>query len=106
MGGFFTVAVACFWLDVFGDMELWFYPFIGGLSVCLGCYFLTHAIMYGKVGPAVIIANCLGIGQMMLDFAFFNFVPDTVKVVGSLVCLFGVSLLLIGQSLVNYLRKS
>jgi drug/metabolite transporter (DMT)-like permease len=94
IGGVATLLVVSGFMDIFTDMETWYYSFIGGIFMALGVLFITHAVMFGKVGPAVMIANTLGILQMALDYIFFAIEPDLIKVIGSVVCLLGVGILL------------
>ncbi|OMJ93860.1 hypothetical protein SteCoe_3049 [Stentor coeruleus] len=96
IGGFLTTLVVSGFMDVFNNMRTWYYSFIGGIFMAFGVLFVTHAVMFGKVGPAIIIANTLGVLQMALDYIFFAIEPELIKVIGSIVCLLGVGILLMG----------
>ena len=76
---------------------------LGGFLNAWGAYFITLAIMTGKVGPAAIIGNSFGVVQGWLEFFFMGIVPNHVKIVGSAVILVSTCVMLLGDSLVEAL---
>lgn len=76
--------------------------YIGGLMIAGGAYFLNQAIMTGYIGPAVTVANLVGVLQICLDFVFVGIVPDLVKIIGSLIAIFGVVFIMMGVDIFNW----
>ena len=96
-GGGIMLFVLSFWVEIFEGMDYWGISFTGGICIAVGNLFLTHAVMHGKVGPAAMIANSSGVLQIMLEFTFGGFLPEQIIVIGSMICLVGVGVLLIGE---------
>ncbi len=76
---------------------------LGGFLNAWGAYFITLAIMTGKVGPAAIIGNSFGVVQGWLEFFFLGIVPNHVKIVGSAIILVSTCVMLLGDSVVEAL---
>lgn len=99
--GFLNIAILAVFVQVFDKTQDFWITLIAGVLFGAGNFALNMAIMEGKIGPAVVIANCLGILQMGLDFGFRGFVPDSGKLVGGFVALVGVGVLLMWKEIVK-----
>lgn len=99
------LTILSFWIEIFTSFDYWWMAYSGGFLISCGTFSITHSVMHGKVGPASMIANMLGILQMYLDYAFYSKVPDMFKIIGSCICLLGVGLLMVGQQLMEFFTK-
>jgi drug/metabolite transporter (DMT)-like permease len=99
--GFLNIAIICFFVDIFQDAHQVWISLIGGVFFAIGSVTLSLAIMAGKMGPAVVIANCLGVLQMGMDYVFRGITPDGGKMVGGFIALFGVMVLLLWKDVLG-----
>ena len=67
----------------------------------LGMFFATLGIMIGKTGPAVAIINSCGVCLLVMNANFKGVVPTYVKIIGSCLVFVGVSICVLGNSIIK-----
>jgi len=95
---FIVVLMVCF-ANPFLNEQSFLMPYLGGLIISVGAFLVNQGIMTGYVGPVITIASLAGILQMWLDFAIESIVPNAVKSIGSVIVLFGVSFIVMGEQI-------
>ena len=98
LGGFYVSGVNPFAISGFTPLAM---NLLGGFLNAFGAYFITQAIMTGKVGPAAIIGNSFGVVQGWLEFFFLGLVPNQVKIVGSAIIMLFTAVMLLGDMVVE-----
>lgn len=99
--GVLNIFVIGIFIDVFKDSQNFWLTLVGGVLLGLGSFAINLAIMEGKIGPAMVICNCNGILQMVFDFGFRDFVPETGKLAGGVVAIVGAAILLLWKEVVK-----
>ena len=94
------------WMIVFQEFEElfamnWlFYKCSAGVVVlAFGMYFINQAIMTGNIGVVLTIINTNGMIFLLLDLIFYDRVPGWKSLVACFVIIFGVTILLLGDSI-------
>jgi uncharacterized membrane protein len=78
------------------EIELWLALF-GGFLIAIGAYYLNEAIMCGYVGPPAAIANMTGAAIVLLDYLFYNIVPNYIKAIGMVIAILGAIVILLAD---------
>jgi drug/metabolite transporter (DMT)-like permease len=104
LAGFLNVGILCMFFDVFQGTGQGWTSLVGGIFIGIGSFFVIFAIMTGKIGPALLITNCSGILQMVLEYFFRGIVPVRGKLVGAAVTILGVSILMLWKDVVGRVK--
>jgi drug/metabolite transporter (DMT)-like permease len=101
ISGFLNIGIMWFFVDIFGDTSQFWITLIAGVLFGIATIFVTFAVMAGKIGPSIMIANSMGIYQMALDYFIKGVVPGLGQLVGGVITIVGVAILLLWNELVG-----
>ncbi|OMJ68782.1 hypothetical protein SteCoe_33669 [Stentor coeruleus] len=101
MGILFLVYVIFFssFYGLLDDINLLIICLIGAVLVAYGQFFVNQSVMTGNIGVVITIANSCGVLFIALDFFIKGAIPDLLKLTASLIVIFGVAVMLLGDQI-------
>lgn len=82
------------------------YAILGASLVAFSQYFINQAIMTGNIGVVITLINLNGILFILLDLIFHQVFPDLPTFFLSLFVMFGVTVMLFGDQVLNKVKSS
>jgi drug/metabolite transporter (DMT)-like permease len=89
---------------LFVDKEMLATCLIGAILVAYGQFFVNQSVMTGNIGVVITIANSCGVLFIALDFIIKGAIPDLLRLAASLIVIFGVAVMLLGDQI--FFRKN